>query len=610
MLDLNSLIKTMPRAYSYIRFSTPEQAKGDSLRRQMEMSAKYAEENGLVLDTSLKLFDQGLSGFNGENLDKGALGLFIRAVETGLVPRGSFLLVESIDRLSRNKLLEQVALFTTLISAGITVITLKDRQVLNREAIDKDNMLLFITMVGMLRANDESEVKSSRVRAAWAQKRKLAREKKLSAACPGWLKLNPDRKSFTVIPERVALIRRMFEMNASGTGQMTIARIFNQEKIPVWGRGTGWHMSFIQRILHTRAVLGEFQPCFLKKIKKGDGDPLEKELAEDETEKILSVPDGEPIPDYYPAIVDLETWQRVQRDIKPLAPGRKGKHVSNLFAGTVLDGYTGTSMRHLSRRAGRGEHRERYYYLVSDYARMGTGNQEKSTSWRYDWFEELFLNYIVRLDWSAVAQEAAPLEESQTRTRFAVQQEKLKELKRQLEHLGDLVSNPDQAAPRTILARIAKLEKEEAVAQDELIVIAKEAAAHESRRLAMMESGDKIKQLVKAGDYDSRLRLREEIRRKIDSIEVFSKGVPEALMEDLLLKAPGRPAFKIVFANKTERWVFLPSKKPGGEPAMLDTLLPEEIPDFADDEVVIDATTGFQIAHPTLPVFDAEKPSV
>jgi len=150
MLDLNSLIKTMPRAYSYIRFSTPEQAKGDSLRRQMEMSAKYAEENGLVLDTSLKLFDQGLSGFNGENLDKGALGLFIRAVETGLVPRGSFLLVESIDRLSRNKLLEQVALFTTLISAGITVITLKDRQVLNREAIDKDNMLLFITMVGML----------------------------------------------------------------------------------------------------------------------------------------------------------------------------------------------------------------------------------------------------------------------------------------------------------------------------------------------------------------------------------------------------------------------------------------------------------------------------
>jgi len=30
------------KAYSYIRFSTPEQLKGDSLRRQLESSRKYA----------------------------------------------------------------------------------------------------------------------------------------------------------------------------------------------------------------------------------------------------------------------------------------------------------------------------------------------------------------------------------------------------------------------------------------------------------------------------------------------------------------------------------------------------------------------------------------
>jgi len=29
------------KAYSYIRFSTPEQLKGDSLRRQLESSRKY-----------------------------------------------------------------------------------------------------------------------------------------------------------------------------------------------------------------------------------------------------------------------------------------------------------------------------------------------------------------------------------------------------------------------------------------------------------------------------------------------------------------------------------------------------------------------------------------
>lgn len=113
------LIIDMPKAYSYVRFSTPEQAKGDSRRRQAELSQKYADEHGLVLDVSLNLYDEGLSGYTSENRHKGALGAFIRAVETGLVRKGSFLLVESLDRLSRDTILEQIGLFTTLINAGM-----------------------------------------------------------------------------------------------------------------------------------------------------------------------------------------------------------------------------------------------------------------------------------------------------------------------------------------------------------------------------------------------------------------------------------------------------------------------------------------------------------
>ena len=227
----------MPRAHSYVRFSPPEQANGDSLRRQVEKSKKYAEENGLVLDTSLNLLEQGLSGYTSENQRKGALGVFIKAVESGLVPEGSVLIVESLDRLSRATVLSQIALLCSLVNSGITVVTLDNRQVLTREALDKDPMLLMISVIGMLRAHDESRNKSGQVRAAWANKRKNISDKKLSSLCPGRLKLTPDRKSFELIPERVALVKRMFDLNASGVGQMTMARIFNQEKIPVLGRG-------------------------------------------------------------------------------------------------------------------------------------------------------------------------------------------------------------------------------------------------------------------------------------------------------------------------------------------------------------------------------------
>jgi DNA invertase Pin-like site-specific DNA recombinase len=38
-----------PVAYSYVRFSSAQQALGDSLRRQVDEAEKYCRENGLEL---------------------------------------------------------------------------------------------------------------------------------------------------------------------------------------------------------------------------------------------------------------------------------------------------------------------------------------------------------------------------------------------------------------------------------------------------------------------------------------------------------------------------------------------------------------------------------
>src|SRR5690349_15598624 len=93
-------------AYSYIRFSNKEQARGDSLRRQTDPggAATWCERNGVRLETSLTLQDKGVSGFRGkhrENPDKHALALFLELVKRGRIPRGSYLIVENLDRLTR-----------------------------------------------------------------------------------------------------------------------------------------------------------------------------------------------------------------------------------------------------------------------------------------------------------------------------------------------------------------------------------------------------------------------------------------------------------------------------------------------------------------------------
>src|SRR5262245_14486129 len=112
------------RAYSYIRFSTAQQAEGDSVRRQTKLSERYAHKHGLELDKKLTFRDLGTSAFRGKNLRQGELGDFIKLVRSGRIKAGSFLLVENLDRVSRGEPLEAFDLLRQLIQLGITVVTL------------------------------------------------------------------------------------------------------------------------------------------------------------------------------------------------------------------------------------------------------------------------------------------------------------------------------------------------------------------------------------------------------------------------------------------------------------------------------------------------------
>src|SRR4051794_22913686 len=90
-------------AYSYVRFSDPSQAEGDSLRRQTDGRAEaFCTRHGLRLDTALSMRDLGVSAFRGAHRsDKHALGQFLELVRRGRISKGSYLLVENLDRLSR-----------------------------------------------------------------------------------------------------------------------------------------------------------------------------------------------------------------------------------------------------------------------------------------------------------------------------------------------------------------------------------------------------------------------------------------------------------------------------------------------------------------------------
>ena len=358
-------IPNRARAYSYLRFSTPEQMQGDSFRRQTEAAHEYAERNGLDLDQELTFRDLGVSAYQGANVIEGALGQFIEAVDTGRVRPGSFLLVENLDRLSRDKIMPALNRFSSLLEKGVNVVTLSDGKVYTEESLNNLPDLMLSLLV-MSRAHEESETKSRRVRAAWQNKRDRAAtgEHILTAKAPAWLRVRDG--SFEVIEDRAALVRRIFALALEGHGKAAIAYRFNTEGVEPFGDGPsqarkadGWHPSYIQKILRNEAVIGRFQPMRRIWI---DG-------------KKRREPDGPAIDGYFPAILaDPNDFYRVRRGVS----GYSGNALRNILSGLATCARCGGKLHYVNK----GPAPKGGAYLACDNARRKKTCDTKSV--RYD----------------------------------------------------------------------------------------------------------------------------------------------------------------------------------------------------------------------------------
>lgn len=351
-----------PIAYSYLRFSTPEQMRGDSFRRQSTLAKEYAARHGLKLDETLNFQDLGVSAFHGRNVEAGHLGDFLEAVRSGVVARGSYLLVESLDRISRQAARRALSLLGDIVDDGVTLVTLSDGRAYTSESLNTDPTSLLMALLIFIRANEESATKSRRVRAAWENKRANINAKPLTARCPAWLRIKDDRSGFELIDKRAAVVRRIFQMAIEGNGQHLIADTLNREAIPTWGDGgrkpaTHWHRSYIVKLLSNPAAYGTMTPR------------VSEHINGKRSYRLL-----DPVPHYYPGAITEETYQRAHTLRSGASAPRRGRHattgVQHLLAGLAKCPLCGGTMTRVSKgrstKAGRP-------YLVCQRAKAGAG---------------------------------------------------------------------------------------------------------------------------------------------------------------------------------------------------------------------------------------------
>lgn len=333
-----------PEAYSYIRFSTPDQQQGDSERRQIDDARRFADQQGLILDETV-FADRGVSGARGKNAKTGRLGDFLAACDSGKIKPGSWLLIENADRLTRMEPLSAFRLFSDIINRGITIATVKDGQVFSRETLRTDATKLMVWTMSQFQGYQENVKKAERQRAAWSNKRALAAEKgtALTRTCPLWLTVGDDGR-YHAIPERVKVVKQIFELALEGLGARRIARRLNEKGVakftdpnrPREADSRGWSGSYVHGILTNDATIGVWRGHRIVDPSE-DVESFSRRREQDADNGIVD--DGT----VYPAVVDKEVWLRAQELVRvrkgenggrPKKPvGQAVTSMSNLFTG-------------------------------------------------------------------------------------------------------------------------------------------------------------------------------------------------------------------------------------------------------------------------------------
>jgi hypothetical protein len=517
----------MKAAYSYTRFSSIGQKGNNSTDRQIEEGrAWYAEHIaplGIPLDETFT--DSARSAYKGEHVGKhGDLGRFVAAIQSGAVSKGSILIAENLDRISRQgpkigrKLLEKI------VDEGVDVhvVTQEKKLTYGWENRQED----YSVVDGELnRAFKESQRKSKIIKAGL---KAVKHKDGWAGVLPFWLqKIDEHGKTikgsngYTIveIPEKADLVREIFRLAAQGLGSKRIMQDLDSRGIKC-----GIALGTVGEVLKNRAVLGEHQP--LQYLETG------------------TVPDGDPVMKF-PRVIDqtlfdmvaarLDSKKKVCADgkVRPATGSHNSDRPDNLFEGLLHD-VTSNPERTLQLQNKGG--------FNNPFLNSAWEPTRKANRIRYDLFEKTFLGYLTEADWKAIAgeKETEPLKKAR---------HDLNLVKVELDQMSRLLAKRSEQAldPELPAATVAVYNNQIAHAQSRIATLTEQQyrleglISIESLKADALYSPEHLIALIRNGDPAMRLALRTELRRMIARIDL-----------DFAIE-PDRITITVTFINDAKR---------------------------------------------------------
>lgn len=314
-------------AYSYRRFSSKQQSDGTSLERQMELAQDVCKAQGwrfvdLPPDEGVSAFRVAADGEQAANVHKGHLGAFLKRVESGDIKRGSVLIVERLDRFSRNYFDVVFPKWLALLQSGVEIYSCVSNTHYSLASIRKNPMLAGMALIEMANANEYSSGMSKRIsRAHSIRIAECAKGKKMNLGPwqPGWITWEGKKGEAgrITLNEHAATVQRVVREYVSGMSMFKIAAGLIRDKVPLMRRGM-WSQGVVRYLLEHKSLTGD---------------------------KVVK---GVTLKGFYPALISVAEHRRLQAMLADNRNRRGGSpltdHVANLFRNRCKCHHCGATM--------------------------------------------------------------------------------------------------------------------------------------------------------------------------------------------------------------------------------------------------------------------------
>ncbi|MCH1920132.1 recombinase family protein [Shewanella sp. A3A] len=283
------------KVHSYIRFSSKPQEQGDSIRRQIEATTKWAKLKGLEI-SELRFQDLGVSGY--KNVKREGMEALLSAITSGNIKSGDWIALERLDRFGRQGITETQTQLQKILAQDVNIVCISEGLELDKKSLNDLTKVIQVCIYADI-AHKQSIEKSQRVSSAKQAQRAKAKEGKvIKKRLPLWLTRKEDHYVFN---EHLETVKRIVELRQLGRGWHGIAKDLNEAGYKP-RMTTHWKDNSVVAIVRNPALYGAYQTG--KTINgKYVNDPIV-------------------IPDYYPAVISYKDWLEIQQEVVNRAGGR------------------------------------------------------------------------------------------------------------------------------------------------------------------------------------------------------------------------------------------------------------------------------------------------